>query len=450
MKKILLAALLLIAAAPQTIHAETVVSDQMRAVRNDFQDRKFGIFLHWGIYSMLGDGEWVMHNKKLDRTEYAHLAGGFCPSWFSAREWVLLFKEAGAQYVTFTSRHHDGFSMWNSEASDYNVVKATPFGRDVIKELSAACAQEGLKLHLYYSHMDWQRLDYPTGQCKNCPHDPGTTNWDSYYSFMNRQLTELLTNYGPIGAIWFDGMWDHPEKEFDWRLKEQYELIHRLQPKCMIGNNHHGAPHEGEDFQLFEQDLPGQNTAGFSKDQAVSDQLPLESCQTMNATWGYSITDKSYKSSAEVIRRLVKAAGMNSNLLLNIGPRPDGQLPDEAVKILQDVGAFMHKYSSSIYDTRGGIVPPQPWGVTTQKGKKLYIHILNSEQDGKITNEGLERIDGSLSFLMPKGKYGIKQITRMDTGAPITFRNESQGIRVFLQSRPTTDQTDLILVAQLN
>ena len=140
MKKIFLAAIMMIAAATQSLHAETVVSDQMRAVRNDFQDRKFGIFLHWGIYSMLGDGEWVMHNKKLNREEYAHLAGGFCPSWFSAREWVLLFKEAGAQYVTFTSRHHDGFSMWNSAASDYNIVKATPFGRDVIKELSAACA----------------------------------------------------------------------------------------------------------------------------------------------------------------------------------------------------------------------------------------------------------------------------------------------------------------------
>ena len=450
MKKFFLATALLLASTTQILRAETVVSDQMRAVRNDFQDRKFGIFLHWGIYSMLGDGEWVMHNKKLDRKEYSYLAGGFCPSWFSAREWVLLFKEAGAQYVTFTSRHHDGFSMWNTAASDYNIVKATPFGRDVIKELSAACAQEGLKLHFYYSHMDWYRTDYPTGNCKNCPHDPGTTNWDTYYAFMNQQLTELLTNYGPIGAIWFDGMWDHPEKEFDWRLKEQYELIHRLQPKCMIGNNHHGTPHEGEDFQLFEQDLPGQNTAGFSKDQAVSDNLPLESCQTMNNTWGYSITDKNYKSSAEVIRRLVKAAGMNSNLLLNIGPRPDGQLPDEAVKILQDVGAFMHKYGSSIYDTRGGIVPPQPWGVTTQKGKKLYIHILNQEKDGKISNEGLERIDGALSLMMPKGKYSVKSITRMDTGAQVSFRNEAEGTRVFLHSRPTTDQTDLVLVAQIN
>ncbi len=449
MKKILFAAVLLLAAAMQPIQAETVVSDQMRRVRNDFQDRKFGIFLHWGIYSMLGDGEWVMHNKKLNREEYAHLAGGFCPSWFSAREWALLFKEAGAQYVTFTSRHHDGFSMWNTAASDYNIVKATPFGRDIVKELSAACAQEGLKFHLYYSHMDWYRTDYPTGRCQNVPHDPATSNWTTYYAFMNQQLTELLTNYGPIGAIWFDGMWDHPT-DFDWQLKEQYELIHRLQPNCMIGNNHHGTIIEGEDFQLFEQDLPGQNTAGFSKDQAVSNQLPLESCQTMNNTWGYSITDKNYKSSAEIIRRLVNAAGMNSNLLLNIGPRPDGQLPDEAVKILQDIGTFMHKYGSSIYDTRGGVVPPQPWGVTTQKGKKLYIHILNNEKEGKISNEGIEQVDGALSIMMPKGKYSVKSVSRMDTGAAVSFRNESEGTRIFLRSLPHTDQTDLILVAQIN
>ena len=449
MKKILLF-LLLLASTAQAAFAEVIPSDQMRRVRNEFQDRKFGIFLHWGIYSMLGDGEWVMHNKKLNREEYAHLAGGFCPSWFSAREWVLLFKEAGAQYVTFTSRHHDGFSMWNSEASDYNIVKATPFGRDVLKELSAACAQEGLALNLYYSHMDWQRTDYPTGRCQNVPHDESTTNWPAYYAFMNRQLTELLTQYGPIGAIWFDGMWDHPEEGFDWGLDEQYALIHRLQPRCMIGNNHHGAPHDGEDFQLFEQDLPGQNTAGFSKDQAVSDQLPLESCQTMNNTWGYSITDKSYKSSAEIIRRLVRAAGMNSNLLLNIGPRPDGQLPDEAVKILEDIGKFMRPYGKSIYSTRGGCVPPQAWGVTTQRGKTLYIHILNTEKEGKVFNEGLEQVEGHWSLLVPTGKQSIKSVRRMGSNASLTFRHESGGTRIFLPSRPTTDMTDLILEATLN
>lgn len=432
------------------IQAQSVPNDQMRKVRNEFQDRKFGIFIHWGIYSMLGDGEWVMWHKGINRNEYAKLAGGFCPSWFSAREWALLFKEAGAQYVTFTSRHHDGFSMWDTKTSDYNIVKSTPFGRDVIKELSAACAQEGLKFNLYYSHMDWYREDYPLGNTsKKLAHPDSTTNWNSYYAFMNQQLTELLTNYGPIGAIWFDGMWDHKEEGFDWRLKEQYELIHRLQPNCMIGNNHHGEIVEGEDFQLFEQDLPGQNTAGFSAGQKVGT-LPLESCQTMNNTWGYSITDKAYKSSAEVIRRLVRSAGMNSNFLLNIGPRPDGQLPDEAVKILQDLGAYMRIHGKSIYSTRGGVVPPQPWGVTTQRGKTLYIHILNTEKEGRVFNEGIDYIDGAISILLPAGKYSIKSAKRMGTNTTISFKSESQGTRIFLPNRPTTDITDYVIEAQLN
>ena len=197
-------------------------------------------------------------------------------------------------------------------------------------------------------------------------------------------------------------------------------------------------------------DLPGENTAGFSAKQAVSQQLPLESCQTMNNTWGYSITDKAYKSSDEIIRRLVKAAGMNSNLLLNIGPRPDGQLPDEAVKILQDMGHFMRTYGKSIYSTRGGVIPPQPWGVTTQKGKTLYIHILNTEEDGRIHNKGIDMVDGKPSILLPKGKYSISEVSLFTTGTRLAMRNEPDGTRIILPKRPTTDIVDYLLEAKLN
>lgn len=408
------------------------ISDDTRQIREEFQNRKFGIFLHWGIYSMLADGEWVMHNRHIDRDEYAKLAGGFYPSLFDAREWTKLFKEAGAQYVTFTSRHHDGFSMWATKASPYNIVEATPFKRDVVGELAQACREQELKLHFYYSHMDWQRLDYPTGGCQNCPHDPATTNWDSYYAFMNRQLTELLTKYGPIGAIWFDGMWDHKEKDFDWRLEEQYALIKRLQPKCLIGNNHHGSPIGLEDFQLFEQDLPGQNTAGFSGEQKVS-QLPLETCMTMNNTWGYSITDKNYKSGDELIRRLVTAAGLNANFLLNIGPRPDGKLPDQAVEILKQIGSFMKVNGPTIYGTRGGCVPPQSWGVTTQKGNTLYIHILNKVEDGQI--------------LLPLTDQKLAKVVMFADGTKLKFKREKEGCRIFLPELP--DTIDCILTATL-
>ena len=408
------------------------ISDETKRIREEFQDRKFGIFLHWGIYSMLGDGEWVMHNRHIDRDEYAKLAGGFYPARFDAREWAKLFKEAGAKYVTFTSRHHDGFSMWGSKASPYNIVEATPYGKDVVGMLAEACREQDLKLHFYYSHMDWQRTDYPTGSCKNCPHDPATTNWDSYYAFMNRQLTELLTNYGPIGAIWFDGMWDHKEKEFDWRLEEQYALIKRLQPTCLIGNNHHGSPIGLEDFQLFEQDLPGQNTAGFNGEEVIS-QLPLETCMTMNNTWGYSITDNNYKSGDELIRKLVTAAGLNANFLLNIGPRPDGKLPDQAVERLKHIGEFMKANGETIYGTRGGCVPPQAWGVTTQKGNTLFIHILNKVENGQI--------------LLPLTEQKLSKLEMFSDGTPLKFKHDKEGYQIFLPEIPET--TDCILKATL-
>lgn len=441
MKRIASSLLLVLLALTSMAQTLNVISDETRRIRQDFQDRKFGIFIHWGIYSMMADGEWVMWNRRINRDEYAKLAGGFCPGWFSAREWVGLFKDAGAQYVTFTTRHHDGFSMWETKTSSYNVVDATPYGRDVLKSIADACREQGLKLHLYYSHMDWYRPDYPLGSTsRDLPHsEEDTADYNSYFNFMNTQLTELLTNYGPIGAIWFDGMWDHKEEGFDWRLKEQYALIKKLQPKCMIGNNHHGAPIDVEDFQLFEQDLPGQNTAGFSGDQKVSS-LPLESCMTMNNTWGYSVTDLDYKSGDEIIRRLVTAAGMNSNFLLNIGPRPDGQLPDQAVAVLEQLAEFMRTNSLSIHGTRGGCVPPQEWGVTTQNGNKLYIHVLNKVKDGKVIHEGLKRINGGpLSFFLPlPAGHTLQSAELRSDGTSLNFEREKDGYRIFLPKRPTT------------
>ncbi|WP_303014159.1 alpha-L-fucosidase [uncultured Bacteroides sp.] len=343
--------------------------------REEFQDSKFGIFLHWGLYSMLATGEWTMTNMNLNYKEYAKLAGGFYPSRFDADKWVEAIKASGAKYICFTTRHHEGFSMFDTRYSDYNVVKATPFKRDIVKELAAACAKYGIKLHFYYSHLDWTREDYPwgrTGRGTGRPNPKG--NWESYYRFMNNQLTELLTNYGPVGAVWFDGWWDQPET-FDWKLSEQYALIHKLQPGCLIGNNHHRAPFAGEDIQIFERDLPGENTAGLSG-QEVS-RLPLETCETMNGMWGYKITDQNYKSAKTLIHYLVKAAGKNANLLMNIGPQPDGELPAAALQRLQEVGEWMKQYGTTIYGTRGGVVAPHDWGVTTQKGNKLYVHILS-------------------------------------------------------------------------
>ncbi len=390
-------------------------SPEIQQAQREFQDKKFGIFLHWGIYSMLGQGEWVMQNRNINYQEYPKISAGFYPSKFNADEWVQAIKASGAKYITITSRHHDGFSMWNSAASDYNIVKATPFKRDVLKELSEACQRHGIALHFYYSHLDWGRLDYPlgrTGLGTSRPKDQ--QDWKHYQKFMNNQLTELLTQYGPIGAIWFDGVWDHDSDAtpFDWQLRPQYDLIHRLQPSCLVANNHHLVPFDGEDVQIFERDLPGENKAGYSGENGVSKTLPLESCETMNRTWGYNITDSLYKTPKEIIHLLVGAAGRNANLLLNIGPEPNGELPAKAVSRLKAVGEWMGQYGETIYGTRGGEVEPHPWGVTTRKDNRLFVHILDLQDSGLFLPLKNNKVKRACEFVSRKAV----KLTRVDGG----------------------------------
>lgn len=350
--------------------------------RKEFSDMKFGIFLHWGIYSMFAQGEWYMHNANIDWREYEKAASAFYPAKFDAEAWVKAIKDSGAKYITFTTRHHDSFSMWDTEQSDFNIVDATPYKKDVLKMLADECQKQGVTLNLYYSHLDWRREDYPQGRTGHGTHrDASKADWPSYYKFMNDQLTELLTNYGKVGAIWFDGFWDHDEDAvpFDWQLGPQYELIHRLQPSCLVGNNHHVEVHPGEDIQIFERDVPGQNTAGLSG-QAIS-RLPLETCQTMNGMWGYKIIDQNYKSTEELIRLLVRTSGKGANLLLNIGPQPNGELPATALDRLKEMGEWLRANGESIYGTTAGDLEEQPWGVTTRNGNALYLHILDLDSN---------------------------------------------------------------------
>lgn len=206
MKNTFITTLLLLTVVFCSAQKKYVPSQENLTNREWFRDAKFGMFIHWGIYSMLADGEWVLTNKSLNEAEYQKLADGFYPSKFNADEWVRIAKDAGMKYICFTSRHHDGFSMFDTKQSDYNIVKATPFKRDVIKELAEACQKHGLKLFFYYSHIDWHRPDYyPWGRTgRNTGRTPSGT-WEDYLRFMDAQLTELLTNHGPIGGIWFDG-----------------------------------------------------------------------------------------------------------------------------------------------------------------------------------------------------------------------------------------------------
>ena len=351
--------------------------------RRQFQDSRYGMFIHWGLSSVLADGEWVMNNRNIKVEDYTRLLRSFNPVDFDAEKWVSTAKNAGMKYIVFITRHHDGFSNWDTKQSDWKITN-TPYGKDVLKMLSAECKKQGIKLGLYYSTLDWYRSDYPyeTGRTGKGTGRTKKSDYASYLSFMKNQLTELLTNYGEIMSIWFDGHWDQTNPEgnadrssrIDWKYNEIYKLIHSLQPQCLIGNNHHLDPIPGEDFQMFERDLPGENKSGLSFQQASS--LPLETCETINGSWGYNITDRNYKTVTQVIQMAVGAAGRNANLLLNVGPMPNGEIQVEFRDTLAAAGKWFQKNGQTIYSTRGGPLKPQPWGVTTQSLNNIYIHLM--------------------------------------------------------------------------
>ncbi len=344
--------------------------------REWFQDAKFGLFIHWGVYSVLGDGEWVMNNQQIPIKTYEKLPAFFNPTEFNAAEWVQLVKDAGMKYITITSKHHDGFAMYDSKVSDYNIVKKTPYGKDVLKMLADECRKQGIKLFFYHSQLDWHHPDYyPRGNTGgDYTGRPNKGDMNKYLDYMDAQLTELLTNYGDVAGIWFDGMWD--KKDADWRLEKTYSLIHKLQPAALIGSNHHRTPYSGEDFQMFEKDLPGHNTTGFSPEQKIGD-LPKETCETINNSWGFNLQDARNKSEKDLIQYLVKAAGYGANFLLNVGPMPNGKIQPEHVELLKKMGAWKGQYDETISGTRGGPLSARDWGVMTQKGNKVYIHVLD-------------------------------------------------------------------------
>jgi len=410
------------------------------AARKQFQDMKFGMFIHWGASSVLGNGEWVMNNRNIRVKEYQNLQRVFNPIDFDAKAWVDAAQGAGMKYITIITRHHDGFSNWDTRESDWKITR-TPYGKDALKQLADECHKRGMKIFFYYSLLDWYRGDYQyeTGKTGKGTGRTAKSDWNSYIRFMKAQLTELLTQYGEVSGIWFDGHWDQLDNDVDktlsskvdWHYDEIYELIHRLQPACMIGNNHHLLPLPGEDFQMFEKDLPGNNTTGFGG--ADISALPLETCETMNDSWGYNITDRKYKSVPALIHYMVKAASHNANFLLNVGPMPTGKIQQEFTDTLAALGKWMQNNSSSIYGTRGNIIPPQDWGVVTSKDKTYFIHILKST--------GLPYV------FVPGLKATILSAQQLVGGKKVRFQQQPEGVFVYLDG-VSIDSIDTII--QLN
>jgi alpha-L-fucosidase len=400
------------------------------AARSWFQDAKFGMFIHWGIYSLLQDGEWVMHNRGITTAEYESLAPQFNPVKFDPAAWVALAKAAGMRYITFTSKHHDGFAMFDSRVSDWDVVERTPYGHDVLRLLADEARKQGIPVFVYHSQLDWHHPDYyPRGETGGRAGRPERGDWSRYLDYMDAQLRELLTGYGPLGGVWFDGMWDRYAA--DWRLQRTYRLIHELQPAALVGSNHHRAPHPGEDFQMFERDLPGANTAGFNTTEIGA--LPLETCETINDSWGYRLTDRNWKSVPQLIRYLVNAAGRSANFLLNVGPMPTGEIPTEAVTRLREVGAWLSRFGEAIYGTRGGPIPPRPWGVTTQRGDRVYVHLLDWA-DPELTLPPLSR--------------RVRAASSLADGSRVPYRASAAGITLTLPQLGT-DEADRIVVLEL-
>jgi alpha-L-fucosidase len=423
--------LVLVAVANASGQKLDSVPPERAAARAWFRDAKLGMFIHWGVYSQLGRGEWVMENTRMSVAAYEPLAATFNPVKFDAQEWVSVAKAAGAKYITITSRHHDGFSMFATKATRYNIVDWTPYARDPLKALADECVKQGIKLFFYYSQLDWHNTDYwPRGRTGRNTGRPDAGEWTRYLDFMDAQLTELLTNYGPIGGIWFDGMWDKPDA--DWRLPRTYALIHRLQPSALIVPNHHLAPLPGEDVQTFEQDLPGANTAGFNTKTIGS--LPLETSLTMNQSWGYNSADQKFKSVPELIGYVVRAAGNGGNLLLNIGPRPDGTIQPEAVERLRALGEWMTRFGTSIYRTHAGPIPPQPWGATTQRGDTVFVHVL------KLADRTLA---------LPDLGGRIVSATMLRDGTHV-YATESSIGPIFTLPSALADEADQIIVVRLS
>jgi len=361
----ILAAVLMVAAAARAEDApgKDLKDDPLTSPRTQwFRDGKFGMFIHWGLYAVPagawkgkdvdGIGEWIMNNAHIPVSEYEPLAREFNPVRFDAAAWVRVAKDAGMKYVVITSKHHDGFSMFRTKLTPYNIVDATPWKKDPMADLAEACKVAGLKFCFYHSIMDWRRPEQ-------------NTDFPKYKEFMMGQLKELLTQYGPIGILWFDGEWIGPWDAAQGRAL--YEYCRTLQPDLIINNRVGKRGRTDGDYETPEQEIP----AG-----AVKGRL-WETCMTLNDTWGYKKNDQHWKPAADVVRKLVDIASKGGNFLLNVGPTGEGEIPAESVERLQEVGRWMKVNGESIYGTTMSPWKRCPWeGRATVKGKTLYMHVF--------------------------------------------------------------------------
>jgi len=330
-----------------------------------FQEAKFGMFIHWGVYLVLGRWEWVMHNERVPIPTYEQLVPQFNPKEYRPKEWAQLAKEAGMRYIAVTTKHHDGFCMFDSALTDYDCM-STPARRDFIGELVEACRAEGLKVMFYYSLLDWHHPHYvPRPKWVEDP--PGhQRDFSRYLDYMFGQIRELCTKYRPDG-IWFDGGWEHPAAE--WRAEELIRMIRELLPNAIV-NNRAGLP---GDFDTPEQHIPAAPMGRRAPRRL------WETCMTINNHWGYHATDHNHKSVRQLVHNLVDIVSKGGNDLLNVGPKPDGTIQEEHGVRLRQMGAWLRVHGEAIYGAEPNpfLRLPPPLGGCTVKGNRLFLHFFD-------------------------------------------------------------------------
>lgn len=359
-----------------------------------FREARFGMFIHWGLYAIPARGEWVMSMERMSVEDYQKYFKEFNPENYNPGEWAKLARSAGMKYAVMTAKHHDGFCLFDTKLTDYKATN-TPAGRDIIREYVEAFRDEGLKVGLYYSLIDWHHEDYPAYGDRQHPmrdnpdYKGKKHNFNRYLDYMHGQVKELCTNYGKIDIMWFDFSYHHMKGEA-WRATELVNMVRELQPHILInnrlgGNMHFSVPEDcAGDFANPEQMIPGDCIRNEN-----GDPLPWEANITLNDSWGYCSRDKHYKTPEFVIRTLVNCVSKGGNLLVNVGPNALGEIPEESVKILQEVGKWMKRNGKSIYNCGQAQFCKPEWGYFTQRGNLLYAHIFDKVV-GHIRLKGLK------------------------------------------------------------
>ncbi len=359
-----------------------------------FRESKFGIFVHWGPYAVIGRHEWARNRFQIPQDQYDVYARQFNPVHFNAQSWVDLAAGAGARYMVITSKHHDGFSIYRSKVSNYD-MEITPYAGDPLKDLSAAAERAGLRLGIYHSIMDWHHPDYRPRRSweSKTPNEGG--NLDRYIDFMKEQLRELLTGYGNVAVVWFDGEWEHTTAEM--RSDEVFDFIRSLSPNTLINDRlYKREPGNRADFGTPEQFVPATGVLDPSGKPVL-----WEACVTINNdSWGYNKYETEFKTTRDLIRMLVEVVSKGGNLLLNVGPMPDGRIQDEFVTRLRAMGEWMRVNGEAIYETTASPFARLPFfGRVTTKGNKLYLHVFDWPANGLLRVPGLKNLIHSARLL---------------------------------------------------